>query len=147
MFTLDQRLIDDTVLLGSLPLSELLLMNDANYPWLILVPRVDDAVEVIDLSPAAQATLLDEVNLVSRVLRSTFNAEKLNVAQLGNIVRQLHVHCIARYETDKAWPGPIWGRVPVQPYDADDLDRRCERTVDGVKADGALAFTSHRSYS
>lgn len=115
-FALDPRLAGDTFALGDLPLCRLLLMNDATYPWLILVPRLDGLAEIIDLDADARARLMEEVALVSTALRDATRPVKLNVAALGNMVRQLHVHVIARFDTDPAWPGPVWGKVPPRPY-------------------------------
>jgi diadenosine tetraphosphate (Ap4A) HIT family hydrolase len=115
-FALDPRLDADTLLLGHLPLSRVLLMNDARYPWLILVPERPDLAELIDLSEADQAQLMREIASASSALRSLFNPDKLNVGALGNRVRQLHVHVLARFVSDVAWPGPVWGVGEAQPY-------------------------------
>ncbi len=115
-FALDPRLAGDTHAIDELPLSRLLLMDDARYPWLILVPRVSGARELIDLDPDDQQRLLAETTCVSRVLRDVFTPHKLNIAALGNVVAQLHVHVIARETTDPAWPGPVWGVGERRPY-------------------------------
>ena len=115
-FSLDPRLAADSLPMGDLGLSRLLLMNDANYPWLILVPRLPGLVELTDLDRDDRIRLMDEIAVVSAALREATDPVKLNVAALGNMVRQLHVHLIARSETDPAWPGPVWGRVPARPY-------------------------------
>lgn len=116
-FQLDPRLAADTVHVCDAPLSRVLLMNDANYPWLILVPRRAGMRELIDLSQADQAALWAEIARVSEVLRGLFSPDKLNVAALGNVVSQLHVHLIARYASDPSWPAPVWGRAPAVPYE------------------------------
>lgn len=116
-FQLDSRLATDTHAVTALELCDVLLMNDAAYPWLILVPRRADKADMIDLVPADQILLAGELARASHVLRALFNPDKLNVAALGNMVRQLHVHVIARFTTDAAWPAPVWGRAPPQPYD------------------------------
>ena len=116
-FQLDSRLAADTLPATALALCDVLLMNDATYPWLILVPRRADMADIIDLSVEDQHRLTDEVSRASHVLRAVFNPDKLNVAALGNMVRQLHVHVIARYTNDAAWPAPVWGRAPASPYD------------------------------
>lgn len=113
---LHARLADDTHPVASLALCELRLMDDANYPWLVLVPRVVDAVELLDLDAAQRHRLTDEIDVASRALRKLFAPHKLNVAALGNLVPQLHVHVIGRSEDDPAWPAPVWGRVAAQPY-------------------------------
>lgn len=123
---LHPQLADDTHPVASWPLCELRLMDDANHPWLILVPRVVEAVELIDLSPQQQAELLREVGVASRVLQSVFEPHKLNVAALGNLVPQLHVHVIARYQDDIAWPRPVWGIAAAKPYTEEALVRRIE---------------------
>jgi diadenosine tetraphosphate (Ap4A) HIT family hydrolase len=109
-FALDPRLEADTHAIGDLPLSQLLLMDDARFPWLILVPRIAGARELIDLDEGDQRTLLGELNLVGRALETLLRPDKLNVAALGNVVPQLHVHLIARFTGDSAWPQPVWGR-------------------------------------
>lgn len=120
-WSLDPRLAADTHHVASLGLSELLLMDDRQYPWLILVPRAVGAIEWMDLpSPDAHA-LLDEVALAGRLLRTLHAPEKLNVAALGNVVAQLHVHVVARFRGDPAWPRPVWSAVPVSRYEPADL--------------------------
>lgn len=115
-FHLDPRLDADTFPVTDLGLCTVRLMNDATYPWLVLVPRRPGAVELIDLSRAERVQLMDEIAAASDLLRRLTACEKLNVAALGNMVRQLHVHVIGRFAGDPAWPGPVWGRVPAQPY-------------------------------
>jgi len=116
-FSLAPQLEADTVPVGDLPLSRVLLMNDANYPWLILVPRLPGITEIIDLEANVQTQLLSEIARVSAALKSLTGCDKLNVAALGNVVPQLHVHVIARFKTDAAWPKPVWGVVPAKPYE------------------------------
>ena len=123
---LHPQLADDTHPVASWPLSELRLMDDANHPWLILVPRVVEAVELVDLSPQQQAELLREIGVASRLLQSVFKPHKLNIAALGNLVPQLHVHVIARYQEDIAWPRPVWGMAAAKPYTEETLVRRIE---------------------
>ncbi|CAA0094220.1 Uncharacterised protein [Zhongshania aliphaticivorans] len=117
MFKLHEALARDCVLVGDLPLCKVLLMNDNQYPWLILVPRRHDIREICDLEPADQQLYLKESNLSCDVLRAVFNAEKLNVAALGNMVPQLHIHHLARFASDVAWPKPVWGVLPAKPYE------------------------------
>jgi diadenosine tetraphosphate (Ap4A) HIT family hydrolase len=121
-FELDERLAADTIGVTGLWLSELRLMNDARFPWLILVPRVAGASEIVDLATADRAALCDEITAVSQALMTVADGDKLNVAALGNIVRQLHVHIIARREGDAAWPGPVWGHGKAVAYEAEDRD-------------------------
>jgi diadenosine tetraphosphate (Ap4A) HIT family hydrolase len=122
-WTLDPRLAGDTVALGDLRLSRALLMNDANYPWLILVPRRPNLVELIDLDADGRVALMGEIAQASRALKAVTACDKLNVAALGNTVRQLHVRVVARFAGDAAGPGPVWGAVPPRPYDPAALDR------------------------
>jgi diadenosine tetraphosphate (Ap4A) HIT family hydrolase len=122
-WALHPQLEADTVLVGELALSRLLLANDANYPWLILVPRCEGVSEIIDLDGAGQAELTREIALVCRALKAVTPCDKLNVAALGNVVPQLHVHIIARRRGDPGWPKPIWGVVPAREYDAAVRDR------------------------
>lgn len=123
---LHPQLEADTHPVASLGLSELRLMDDARYPWLILVPRVPDAVELVDLVETQQAMLMREIAQASRALRSLFDPHKLNVAALGNVVSQLHVHVVARSRDDAAWPRPVWGVVPPQPYASETLEQRLQ---------------------
>jgi diadenosine tetraphosphate (Ap4A) HIT family hydrolase len=117
-FTLDPTLAADTVPVKDLALCSVLLNDDANFPWLILVPRRPGMVELIDLNEADRATAWSEIALASRVLKKVTGCHKLNVAQLGNQVAQLHIHIIAREKNDAAWPGPVWGKAPRKAYDA-----------------------------
>jgi diadenosine tetraphosphate (Ap4A) HIT family hydrolase len=121
-WTLHPQLERDTASLGDLPLSRVLVINDANFPWLLLVPRRPDIVEVIDLDEVEQAQLMSEIARVSRAMREVTECHKLNVAALGNAVPQLHVHVIARFRHDAAWPKPVWGAVPPRDYDREELD-------------------------
>jgi diadenosine tetraphosphate (Ap4A) HIT family hydrolase len=123
---LHPQLEHDTTPLGDLPLSRVLIINDANYPWLLLVPRRAETVELIDLNEVERAQLMTEIALVSGALKEVTECDKLNVAALGNAVPQLHVHIIARRKTDKAWPRPVWGAVPVISHDRTELDRFME---------------------
>jgi diadenosine tetraphosphate (Ap4A) HIT family hydrolase len=109
-FSIDPRLVADTHAIGALPFSELLLMDDARFPWVILVPRIAGARELIDLDEGDQRLLLGEIDRVARGLDALLHPDKLNIAALGNVVAQLHVHVIARFAHDAAWPAPAWGR-------------------------------------
>ena len=115
-FELDPRLAADTFLVGETPLSQVLLMNDTRYPWLILVPRRGDITEPFELSETDQAQLWSESMRLGEAMKAHFAADKLNIAALGNQVAQLHVHHIARFHTDDAWPGPVWGVASAVPY-------------------------------
>ncbi|WP_440812788.1 HIT domain-containing protein [Pseudomonas syringae] len=116
MFVLDSRLQQDTLPIGDFPLCRLLLSNDTNYPWFILVPRRADVSEVFQLEAADQLQLWQETTELSRVLKEAFDADKLNVAALGNVVSQLHMHVIVRKRSDIAWPAPVWGKHPAVAY-------------------------------
>jgi diadenosine tetraphosphate (Ap4A) HIT family hydrolase len=116
-WTLHPQLAADTVAVGDLPLSRVLLMNDANYPWLILVPRRPGLVEIIDLEENEQVQLFGEIANAARALKSVTDSQKLNIAALGNSVSQLHVHVIARNPGDAAWPKPVWGNAAAASYD------------------------------
>lgn len=128
MFKLDERLANDTVKVGDLPLSLVLLMNDARYPWAILVPRRNGLVEIHDLSAADRRALADELAIVSAALQKLTGAPKMNVAALGNVVRQLHVHVIARFEHDDAWPRPVFAIGAALPY-AEGEAQACAATL------------------
>ena len=123
-FKLHERLAADTVRIGSFPLCELLLSNDARFPWCILVPRRDGMRDEIDLVPGDIEQLHRESIAVQRALRRIFSPDKLNVAAIGNLVPQLHVHHIARYAVDSEWPAPVWGRGTPLAYDSAERDRR-----------------------
>lgn len=115
-FALHPQLQRDTLSLGDFPLCRLLLMNDAHYPWFILVPRRAGLRELHELDAAGQAQFWQESSELARTLLRIFGGDKLNLAALGNVVPQLHVHHIVRYTNDPAWPAPVWGRHPPQPY-------------------------------
>ncbi len=116
-FALHERLAEDTFPVARWALSRVLLMNDANFPWLILVPERPGLRDLHDLLPNDLATIMDEMVRASRALQGLFKPDKMNVAALGNMVPQLHIHVIARFETDSAWPKPVWGAAPPQPYE------------------------------
>jgi diadenosine tetraphosphate (Ap4A) HIT family hydrolase len=122
-WSLHPQLVRDTIELGDLALSRVLIIKDANYPWLLVVPRRPSIVEIIDLDEIEQAQLMVEISRVGRALKSVTQCDKLNVAALGNAVPQLHVHVIARRKTDKAWPKPVWGAAEPLEHDYTELDR------------------------
>lgn len=119
-FSLDSRLAADTLPVGDLHLSRVLLMNDSRFPWVILVPRRPALVELIDLSEGDHAALTREIRAVAALLRRLHGPDKLNVAALGNVVAQLHVHVIARFQSDAAWPRPVFGVGAALPYPHED---------------------------
>ncbi|MBD9482095.1 HIT domain-containing protein [Pseudomonas sp. PDM14] len=116
MFVLDSRLQGDTLLIGNYPLCQLLLMNDASYPWFILVPRREAVSELFQLDLDDQRALWRETTHLAEVLKDAFIADKMNVATLGNVVSQLHMHVVVRRRSDASWPAPVWGKHPAVPY-------------------------------
>lgn len=124
MFELDSRLQNDTIELGNFEFIKVLMSKDSNYPWLILVPEVEGATELFDLTADQQTFLMQVIAEISEKMNVTFKADKINVGALGNVVKQLHIHIVARYETDIAWPGPIWGQHPAKPYTDTDLEKQ-----------------------
>lgn len=123
-FQLHPKLAADTLVIGDWPLCRVLLMNDAQYPWAILVPRRVGLREAYELDATDQQCLLAESNHLGREMMRTFAGEKLNVAALGNLVPQLHVHHVVRCASDPAWPAPVWGRLPPQVYSPVEKERR-----------------------
>jgi diadenosine tetraphosphate (Ap4A) HIT family hydrolase len=116
LFALHSQLEKDTFLIGSLKLSDVLLMNDSRYPWIILVPKCADAVDITDLSAENRLVFTEEINQIAVLIKQHFQPDRLNIAMLGNIVPQLHCHIIARFETDFAWAKPVWGIGDVVNY-------------------------------
>ncbi len=116
------QLARDTASVGDLALARVLAMNDASYPWVILVPRRPDVVEIVDLDEMDRGRLMAEIAQVSSALKGLTACDKLNVAAIGNMVAQLHVHVVARRRADAAWPKPVWGAAPPRPYAAAELD-------------------------
>lgn len=139
-FTLHPQLMADTHTVGDWPLSRVLLMNDAQFPWLILVPRREALREIYELSLPDQQQLLRESSTLGSVLMDAFSGDKLNIGALGNLVPQLHVHHIVRHVGDPAWPAPVWGRQAPQPYAYAALAQRLtmlrERLADGLPLRG-----------
>jgi diadenosine tetraphosphate (Ap4A) HIT family hydrolase len=122
-FVLDTKLERDTIEITALPLCQARLMNDRRFPWVILVPAKPGLSEIIDLDAADRARLIEEIALVSTVMRDLFRPTKLNVGALGNVVAQLHLHVIARFASDDVWPGPVWGTTPER-YRPDEVERK-----------------------
>ena len=140
MAELHRQLAKDCKILGDFTLSRLLLMNDANYPWFILVPNRENVREIYQLSESDQALLLQESSALSDCLMRVFNGDKLNVAALGNVVPQLHVHHVVRYQDDPAWPAPVWGKVPAKPYDNDTLSAVIQKIVPVLPANFTATY-------
>ena len=129
MFELDKRLASDTVVIGNLPLSAVLMSRDSRYPWCILVPRIANITESYQLTAEQQQQLCLESAMVAKTLMSEFNGDSMNVAALGNVVSQLHVHHVVRFTSDDTWPGPIWGVGQAVPYSAEALMTMKSRMV------------------
>ncbi|RYF84290.1 MAG: HIT domain-containing protein [Chitinophagaceae bacterium] len=136
MFELHPRLAADSIIIGRFDLSLLLLSKDANYPWCILVPQIQDVFEIHHLSEEQQQQLMRESCRLSEVMTSLFDAHKMNIAALGNVVRQLHIHHIVRFENDLAWPQPIWGKLPARLYSADQLAETSKRLQNALVGEG-----------
>lgn len=130
-FVLHSRLQQDCFDLGEFSLCRLLLMNDSQYPWFVLVPQIEGIKELHELSEPDQHAFMTESSFLSRALVRIYAPDKLNVAALGNVVPQLHVHHIVRFATDPAWPAPIWGKLLARPYD----DAQRERTIESLRRD------------
>jgi diadenosine tetraphosphate (Ap4A) HIT family hydrolase len=127
--SLDQRLAADTIPIGDLALSSVLLMDDARFPWFILVPRRPGASELTDLSDEEAAQLMSEIRIATRVMLELAKPDKVNVGALGNVVAQLHVHVVGRFRSDPAWPGPVWGHGSRTPYPAHAATALVERAA------------------
>lgn len=108
-FSLHPQLESDTLLIGDLALCRMLLMNNASFPWVISVPKIPDLIEITDLNEANRQILMQEICGISHAMKAHFNADKMNIATLGNMVSQLHIHIIVRYKNDMSWPNPVWG--------------------------------------
>lgn len=123
---LDARLEADSGFITNLDLCQVRLSHNAAFPWIILIPNKPGIIEIIDMNSADQHLLMDEIALASKIMRDLFSPTKLNVANLGNVVPQLHIHIIARYETDKAWPGPVWNSNVTGIYTSQELKNRID---------------------
>lgn len=132
MFELDPRLQNDTITLGDFPLCRLLLMNDSTYPWFILVPQREDCREIHRLTEEDQQQLWRESVILARWMEASFEFDKLNVAALGNVVSQLHLHHVGRRTDDPTWPGPVWGQHPPKPYAAGQIETIRQSAVSGL---------------
>lgn len=134
MFEMDERLIKDTVPLGISGLCHILLMNDSRYPWVVLVPHCSAVSEVFELSAEQQQQLWQETTQVAELLKQEFQADKINIATLGNVVKQLHMHIVVRMQDDASWPDPVWGKGVAQPYSAEALGTLRKRLLAGLAA-------------
>lgn len=122
-FQLHPRLQQDSIAIGTFKLSELRLINDSHYPWFILVPKQPDISEIFQLTETDQQQLQQESNLLAKTLADVFKADKMNIAAIGNMVPQLHIHHIVRYKDDIAWPAPVWGKFDAVPYTAHQIEK------------------------
>ncbi len=134
-FQLDPQLHNDTVVIGHFKLCVVLLARDANYPWCILVPQRSGAHEIHHLAEEDRQQLMRESCHLAEVMADLFVPDKMNVGALGNVVRQLHVHHVARFKTDMAWPGPVWGAHPAKIYDEAELQERVSRLQSALSGD------------
>tara|TARA_B110001450_G_scaffold178863_1_gene167093 strand:- start:1395 stop:1820 length:426 start_codon:yes stop_codon:yes gene_type:complete len=141
MFQLHPVLQKDTVAVGEFSLSLLLISKDANYPWAILVPKRPDIEEIYQLSPSDRQELLKESCLLANALAEIFKPDKLNIATIGNMVPQLHMHHVCRYQTDLCWPKPVWGQTPASNYTAQELEGFKQRLLAEL---GENISNSHR---
>ena len=135
MFQLSNTLNKDCIRIGQFQLSLLLLLKDANYPWFILVPQRADLSEIYQLNPSDQQQLTRESSQLASALSTAFNADKINIATLGNIVKQLHIHHIARYHDDLAWPAPVWGAHPAKPYTVEQQTDTIQKLINVLGSD------------
>jgi diadenosine tetraphosphate (Ap4A) HIT family hydrolase len=133
VFQLHPRLEQDSITIGQLPLSQLLLINDSHYPWFVLVPKRIDISEIYQLSEADQLQLQQESSLLSKTLADLYKADKMNIATIGNIVPQLHIHHIVRYRNDITWPAPVWGKYDAVPYTEQHLKTIIEKIQHALK--------------
>lgn len=141
---LDPRVETTSFLVTDLPLCQVRLNENACFPWILLIPKRENIVEIIDLPEEDRLQLMKEIALASHVMKDLFSPTKLNVASLGNIVPQLHLHIIARYESDPAWPGPVWGREAFQAYPAPEKERTLKALQQGFLG---RAFSLHSAKS
>ncbi len=132
-FQLHPRLQQDCFLVGHLALSRLLMMNDSQYPWFILVPQRSGISEIYQLNAADRQQLQTESCLLAESMVTLYRPDKLNVANIGNLVPQLHIHHVARYKTDIAWPAPVWGKFPVCAYSEAEAQKQLERMRDNLR--------------
>jgi diadenosine tetraphosphate (Ap4A) HIT family hydrolase len=132
-FTLDAKLENDSFFIANLDLSELRLINNSDYTWLILIPKINNLIEITDLSPQDYATLGKEIRELATIIQKEFNPDKLNIATIGNIVKQLHVHIVARYKDDKTFPKPVWGNEFI-PYSKEELELKISKIAAAIRS-------------
>ncbi len=132
-FQLHPRLAEDCISIGQFELCRLLMMNDSQYPWFILVPERSELQEIYQLNKVERALLTEESSYLAESLAKLYKADKMNVAAIGNLVPQLHVHHVVRYQTDKAWPAPVWGKFAAVPYNEQQIIDNVDRLKDCLK--------------
>ncbi len=128
MFILHTQLLQDTYYIGKLPLSRVLLMNNKLFPWVILVPEIENKTELFELQAKEQKMLIEETSAIAKAIKKLYWADKMNIATLGNQVEQLHIHIIARFKTDECWPAPVWGKG-IKQYD----EKSAEETINKIR--------------
>lgn len=133
-FQLHELLVKDCIELVDLPLCKLLLMNDSQYPWFVLVPRVENVQDIYQLDWEQQQQFLNESSMMSEVLMQLYSGDKMNVAALGNVCPQLHVHHIVRFKSDSAWPKPVWGLNPLLPYSNEEIEKIKHQVLSQISA-------------
>ncbi len=126
-FQLHPQLSKDCLIVGNLPLSQLLMMNDSQYPWFILVPRRQSVREIFHLTEADRHQFINESCIVAEQMTAIYQPDKLNIAAIGNLVPQLHIHHVARYQNDIAWPAPIWGKFAATPFETLEAEHHINR--------------------
>jgi diadenosine tetraphosphate (Ap4A) HIT family hydrolase len=134
LFQLHERLQQDCIIMGHFDLCQILLMNDSQYPWCILVPQIANLREIYQLSKTQRTQLTEESTHLAKILAEGYNAGKINIAAIGNLVPQLHIHHIVRYQTDIAWPAPVWGKFTAVPYTEQHLAKTTEQIQGWLKA-------------
>ncbi|MDO9169583.1 MAG: HIT domain-containing protein [Methylobacter sp.] len=132
-FQLHPRLEQDCITIGRFELCRLLMMNDSQYPWFILVPERTDLQEIYQLNKTERELLTEESSYLAETLANLYQADKMNIAAIGNLVPQLHIHHIVRYQTDKAWPAPVWGKFAAEPYTEQQIADNLARVKDLLK--------------
>lgn len=134
IFQLNPRLEQDCITIGRFGLCRLLMMNDSQYPWFILVPERENVQEIYQLSNEERAVLTEESSYLAENLAALYKADKMNIAAIGNLVPQLHIHHVVRYRDDKAWPAPVWGKFAAEPYTDQQIAEHLARVTDRLNA-------------
>ncbi|MGQ8365770.1 HIT domain-containing protein [Glaciecola sp. 1036] len=133
-FELDPQLAKDSELVCDFEISQVRLILDCQYPWCLLVPRINDVTELSDLPYATYIQVCSESNQLSLAMQAVFTPDKMNIASIGNMVKQLHIHHVARYTDDVAWPKPVWGFAPMQAYSKNELQKRSQALIAQIQS-------------